>query len=141
MAGCGSNHNDQQAIKSDNKVKTYFVGTRGTFKPFNYVDDKEQLTGYDIEILREVQKRNKDINFEFKTMSLESAFIGLNASQIDVIANQLTRNADRIDKYTFTKEANNYGSFRLMVKGDRDDIQTKRENHDFNADKFSGSVC
>jgi len=124
VAGCGSKSNDGQTVKSDGQVKTYYVGTRGTFKPFTYMDDKDQLTGYDIEILKEVEKRNKGIKFEFKTMSIESAFVGLTSNQVDIIANQMSRNADRATKYTFTQEVNNYTSTKITVKGDRNDINT-----------------
>lgn len=124
IAGCGSNSNDKQAAKSEEKVKTYYVATRGTFKPFTYFDDKDQLTGFDIEILKEVQKRNKDIKFEFKTMSIESAFVSLTSNQVDIIANQMGRNEERAVKYTFTKEVNNYTSTKITVKGNRNDINT-----------------
>jgi len=123
-AGCGSNSNDKQAVTSNDKVKTYYVATRGTMKPFTYMDDKGQLTGYDIEILKEIQKRNKDIKFEFKTMSIESAFVSLTSNQVDIIANQMALNEDRAAKYTFTKEVNNYTSSKITVKGDRNDITT-----------------
>jgi len=123
-AGCGSASSNEQTAKSEDKVKTYYVGTRGTFKPFTYMDDKDQLTGYDIEILKEVQKRNKDIKFEFKTMSIESAFVSLTSNQVDIIANQMSRNDDRATQYTFTTEVNNYTSTKITVKGDRNDINT-----------------
>ena len=71
-AGCGSSNGS--AAKNEVKAKTYYVATRGTFKPFTYMDDKGELTGYDIEILKEVQKRNKDIKFEFKTMTILPSF-------------------------------------------------------------------
>nr|WP_092074451.1 transporter substrate-binding domain-containing protein [Dendrosporobacter quercicolus]NSL49674.1 transporter substrate-binding domain-containing protein [Dendrosporobacter quercicolus DSM 1736]SDM95780.1 L-cystine transport system substrate-binding protein [Dendrosporobacter quercicolus] len=121
-AGCSSG-SDQQASTGD-QVKTYYVATRGTFKPFTYMDDKDQLTGFDIEILKEVQRRNKDIKFEFKTMSIESAFVSLTSNQVDLIANQMGHNEERAAKYTFTKEVNNYTRTRITVKGDRNDITT-----------------
>lgn len=124
VAGCGASEQSAQSGKTDSKVKTYQVATRGTFKPFTYMNDKDQLTGYDIEILKEVEKRNKDIKFEFKTMSVESAFVALASKQIDIIANQMTHNSDRDTKYTFTKELNNYTVSKLAVKGDRNDIHS-----------------
>jgi L-cystine transport system substrate-binding protein len=125
-AGCGSSGDNKQTAESTatDKVKTYYVATRGTFKPFTYMNDQDQLTGYDIEILKEVQRRNKDIKFEFKTMSIESAFVSLASNQVDIIANQMSRNEDRDTKYTFTKEVNNYTSTKITVKGDRNDINT-----------------
>ncbi len=122
-AGCGSSGSESQAATKGEQVKTYYVGTRGTFKPFTYMNDKDQLTGYDIEILKEVQKRNKDIKFEFKTMSIESAFVSLSSNQLDVIANQMSRNEERAAKYTFTTEVNNYTRTKLTIRGDRTDIQ------------------
>jgi len=124
MTGCGLSQQAGTGEKTDANVKTYYVGTRGTFKPFTYMDDKDQLTGYDLEILKEVEKRNKDIKFEFKTMSVESAFVALEAKQIDIIANQMTHNSDRDTKYIFTKESNNYTISKLAVRGDRNDIQS-----------------
>lgn len=124
-AGCGSSGGS--ANKSKEKQKTYYVATRGTFKPFTYMDDKGELTGYDIEILKEVQKRNKDIKFEFKTMTIDSAFVGLTSNQVDLIANQMGRNEERAAKYTFTQEINNYTVTKLTVRGDRNDISTLEE--------------
>ncbi|MBP2635350.1 MAG: ABC-type transporter, periplasmic subunit family 3, partial [Firmicutes bacterium] len=97
--------------------------TRGTFKPFTYMDDKDHLTGYDIEILREIEKRNPSIKFEFKTMSVDAGFLAMESGQIDLIANQIVSNPQRADKSIFTKEVNNYTSRKLAVKGDRNDIQ------------------
>ncbi|MBQ1919800.1 MAG: transporter substrate-binding domain-containing protein, partial [Selenomonas sp.] len=83
LAGCGT-----EGTKADNQeVKTYKVATRGTFKPFTYFNDENKLTGYDIEILKEIEKRNPNVKFEFETMSIESAFVALEAKEIDIIAN------------------------------------------------------
>ncbi|MDF2501172.1 MAG: ABC-type transporter, periplasmic subunit family 3 [Anaerosporomusa subterranea] len=121
IVGCGSSN---KAAKPEGNAKTYYAATRGTFKPFTYMDDKGQLTGYDIEILKEVQKRNKDIKFEFKTMSIESAFVALTSNQVDIIANQMGRNEERAAKYTFTKEMNNYTVTKITTRGERNDIKT-----------------
>lgn len=125
ITGCGlSENNKQETKKADKEVKTYQVATRGTFRPFTYMDEKDQLTGYDIELLREIEKRNPDIKFEFKIMSVDAAFLGLESGQVDIIANQIVENPKRADKSIFTKEVNNYTSRKLAVKGDRDDIKT-----------------
>jgi len=124
VTGCGSQTKDSGKSDDGSKVKTYSVGTRGTYKPYTYVNDKDQLTGFDIEILKEVEKRNKDIKFEIKMMSLESAFVALEAKQVDLIANQMVHNKDRDTKYLFTKEANNVKDNQLVVKESRDDIKT-----------------
>jgi ABC-type amino acid transport/signal transduction systems, periplasmic component/domain len=122
MTGCGGAEK-----KTDNKKiekKTYVVATRGTFRPFTYVDDKGVLTGYDIEILKEVEKRNPDIKFEFKTMSVDAGFLGLESGQVDIIANQITFNKKRAEKSIWTKEVNNYTSRKIAVRGNENNINS-----------------
>ena len=121
-AGCAGS--TKSTAKEELKAKTYYVATRGTFRPFSYTDDKGNLTGYDIEILREVEKRNPDIKFEFKNMSVDAGFLGLESGQIDIIANQIVVNPKRAEKVIFTKEVNNYTSRKLAVKSDRNDINS-----------------
>jgi L-cystine transport system substrate-binding protein len=41
----------------------------------------------------------------------------------NIIANQMARNDDRIAKYTFTNEINNYTVSKITVKGSRNDIK------------------
>jgi L-cystine transport system substrate-binding protein len=121
LLGCGD---EKSSDAKTDEVKVYKVATRGTFKPFTYFDDNNNLTGYDIEILKEVEKRNPNIKFEFNTMSIESAFVALEAKEIDLIANQMSRNPDREKKYGFTNEVNNYTCTKITVRGDRDDINS-----------------
>lgn len=79
LAGCGGDKDaSASAAKSQaGSAKTYVVATRGTFRPFTYMDDKNNLTGYDVEILKEVEKRNPGIHFEFKTMAPSAGFVGM----------------------------------------------------------------
>lgn len=125
MLGCGLSENGKQETQKNAKgVKTYQVATTGTFRPFSYTDEKGQLTGYDLAILREVEKRNPDIKFEFKAMSVDAGFLGLESGQVDIIANQIVKNPKREDKSLYTKEINNYTYRKLAVKSNRTDINT-----------------
>lgn len=125
VSGCGGTGNaEKTAVGSSNAAKTYIVATRGTAKPFSYTDDNGKLTGFDVEILREVERRDPSLHFEFKSMAMDAAFIALDASQVDIIANQAHRSPARDKKYIFTKEVNNYSVRKLAVKKDRNDIHS-----------------
>ena len=93
-AGCGV----QQAAKDGGKggdKKAIVVATRGTAKPFSFTDDKGNLTGFDVEVLKEVEKRDPSLHFEFKPMSPDAAFVAMKSKQVDMIANQMRRNPTR----------------------------------------------
>ena len=117
-AGCGSD--TTEAGKTGEK--TYVVATRGTAKPFSYVDDKGNMTGFDVEVLKEIDKRDPNIRFEFKSMTVAAAFIALDAGEADLVANQIRYTPARAEKYIYPKEMTNYAERRLVVKKDRNDI-------------------
>lgn len=139
MAGCIGDDGAKSAAAPD--AKTYVVATRGTSKPFSFTNDKGELTGYDVEILKEIEKRNPKIHFEFKAMSVDAAFVAMDAGQVDLIANQMRRSPAREAKYIFPKELNNYSVRKLVVRNDSpvktlDDLKGKKvaitTNSEFN---------
>lgn len=122
LAGCGSDTEDGSA--SVNKdAKTVVVATRGTVKPYSYTDDDGKLTGYDVEVLKEIEKRDPSLHFEFKPMAVDAAFVAMDSSQVDMIANQMRHSPARDEKYIFPKELNNYTVRKLVVP--KDDDETK----------------
>ena len=126
LAGCGG---DKDAASSTAKSqaagsKTYIVATRGTFRPFTYVDEKGNLTGYDVEILKEVEKRNPGIHFEYKMMPTSAAFVAIESGQADIVANQVGYTDERAAKTIYTKEVNNYTARKIAVRNDRNDINS-----------------
>ena len=107
---------------SGGTVQTFTVGTRGTVAAYSYVDENNNLTGYDIEILREIARRLPDVAFEFQTMDLSSCFVALEAGQIDLIANQLVHNEERDSKYLFNTLPYGYAVSRLIVRGEENGV-------------------
>ena len=130
LAACGSgnssagNANTSSADSSSTEVKTIVVGTRGTLAAYTYVDENNNLTGYDVEVLRAIDERLPDVEFEFQTMDLSACFVALEAGQIDLVANQLVHNDERDAKYSFNEIPYGYAVSRLVVQGDVDDITT-----------------
>lgn len=118
-AGCG----DVGTVKQEDS-NTIFVATRGTSKPFSYTDDNGRLTGYDVEVLKEIERRDPSLKFEFKPMAVDAAFVAMDSGQVDIIANQMRHSEARDKKYIFPKELNNYTARRLVVKKGRADIQS-----------------
>ena len=88
------------------------------------MNEKGNLTGYDVEILKEVEKRNPGIHFEYKMMPTSAAFVAIESGQADIVANQVGYTDERAAKTIYTKEVNNYTARKIAVRNDRNDINS-----------------
>jgi L-cystine transport system substrate-binding protein len=100
------------------------VGTMGTYEPFSYVDEKGVITGYDLEVLRLIQKTDSALEFEFFAGPWDSLFPGLDSDRYQLLANQITSNPDREAKYFLTDNTYALCVSQLIVKKGRTDIQS-----------------
>ncbi|WP_083268506.1 ABC transporter substrate-binding protein/permease [Lentzea guizhouensis] len=75
------------------------VGTEGTYPPFSFHEPgSPELTGYDIEVVKAIAAK-AGWRVEFVETQWDAIFPALDASRIDVIANQVSRNQERDAKY------------------------------------------
>lgn len=90
------------------KSKTLKVATSGTLFPQSYHDDDNNLTGYDVEILKEVGKR-LGLKVKFEEMGVDGMLAALKSGKVDVAgySEKDNKNADKFlwttpHKYSFT---------------------------------------
>lgn len=80
------------------------VATSGTLYPTSYHDTsngKDQLTGYEVEVVKEAFKR-LDVKVEFKEMGYDGMLSAINSGQVDAAANDIDITDDRKDKFAFS---------------------------------------
>ncbi|QAY60491.1 transporter substrate-binding domain-containing protein [Microbacterium protaetiae] len=99
MAGCAASGAEADAEPGVQKV---VVATGANPKPYTYLDDDDQLTGYDIEVLRAVDKLLPDVSFDFQVAEFDALFAGLDSGRYNIVANNLSATAERREKYDFT---------------------------------------
>ena len=106
------------------KAGTLTVATEGTYRPFSFHADggTGELTGYDVEIIEAVAKK-LDLKVEFQETQWDAIFAGLDAGRFDVIANQVTINDEREEKYLFS-EPYTVSPGVIVVKEDDDSISS-----------------
>lgn len=99
LAGC----NKDKKEKSDNKnsEKLFIVGLDASFPPYGYKDKEGNIVGFDIDLAKEVAKRN---GWEFKAQPIDwnAKDFELNSGTIDCIWNGFTING-REDDYTWSE--------------------------------------
>jgi cystine transport system substrate-binding protein len=80
---------------------TLTVATEGTYRPFSFHDETGDLVGFDVEIAEAVaDKLGLEVSFE--ETQWDAIFAGLEAGRFDLIANQVSINPEREEKYLFS---------------------------------------
>lgn len=99
------------------KAGTLTVATEGTYRPFTYHDETGKLVGYDVEIIEAVAEK-LDLKVEFQETQWDGIFAGLDAGRVDVIANQVSINPEREEKYLFSEPYTVSPSVVVVQEGD-----------------------
>jgi len=81
---------------------TLTVATEGTYRPFTFHDATGDLVGFDVEIAEAVAEK-LGLEIVFQETQWDAIFAGLDAGRFDVIANQVSINPEREEKYLFSE--------------------------------------
>ena len=81
---------------------TLTVATEGTYRPFTFHDESGDLVGFDVEIAEAVAEK-LDLEIVFEETQWDAIFAGLDGGRFDVIANQVSINPEREEKYLFSE--------------------------------------
>lgn len=110
--------------EAEGEVTTVQVGTMGTYSPYSYYDDDDNLTGYDIEVVRKVEETDPTLHFEFTTGAWESLYPGLDSDKYQMLANQIVANDNTREKYYVTENSYYTSVSQIITGADRDDISS-----------------
>ncbi|GGF25508.1 L-cystine-binding protein TcyA [Halobacillus andaensis] len=130
LSACGSNESegedtsneDQSLYDQIQEEGVLTVGTEGTYAPYTFHDENDELTGYDVEVAKEIGER-LGLEIEFEETKWDSMFAGLNSERFDMIANQVGIKPDREEKYSFS-EPYTFTAAVLVAKKDNENIQS-----------------
>lgn len=127
LAGCGGKNKDKadEAAKTDvadriTDSKVMKVAFEGTYPPFNFLNDKDEFQGFDVDISNEIAKR-LGVEAEFIATKWDGLIGGLKADKFDIIIGQMTVTEERKKSVDFTDPYVVTGSV-LVTREDTDDI-------------------
>jgi L-cystine transport system substrate-binding protein len=108
LAACGNQQSQEKPNKQANDLLAQVkksgelrIGTEGTYPPFTFHDKSGKLTGFDVDLAREVAKR-LGVKPVFMETQWDAMFAGLDAKRFDMIANEVGIRPDRQQKYDFS---------------------------------------
>ena len=98
------------------------VATEGTFSPFSYYNDKNELVGYDVDVARAVAEK-LGLKIEFLTASWDAMLAAFDAGKADAVFNQVSITDERKKKYEYSVPYTVvYGA--IIVHKDNNDIKS-----------------
>lgn len=98
------------------------VGTEGTWSPYTYHDDNDELVGFEVEVAKYIADYI-GVDVQFSETVWSSMFASLDAGQIDIVVNGVSYSEERAEKYDFS-EPYNYSQYAILTLADNDEINS-----------------
>lgn len=98
------------------------VAMEGTWSPWTYHDENDELVGYDVEVAKKIAEK-LGVEAVFVEGEWDGLLAGLDAGRYDMMVNGVEITEERAEKYDFTDP---YGYIRtaIIVKGDNEEIRS-----------------
>lgn len=118
LAGC---NNTQET--SDSNKESITVALEVNTRPLSFTDDNGDLTGYEVDIINEVNKVIKDYKIEIETVSAEAAEVGIESGKYEIVGGGLFKTDERQKKYLFPDENTGVSTVEIYKRKGDDEIQ------------------
>lgn len=125
FAGCGSSEKSSDGGSQDGDGKEKItIAIGNAYRPFCYLDDNEQLTGYEYDLFQKIADKMSDkYEVEIVSDSMANLFAGVETGKYDIVSHHLSYNEERAEQYTMSEESlMYYGNYRFIYKKGRTDI-------------------
>ena len=116
-AGSADAKSDLEATRYENILSSGVlkIGTEGTYKPFTYHDENNELCGYDVEVGKMIGDK-LGVKTEFSEITWEGLLTSLDTGTVDLVLNQVGE-----EKYDFS-DPYLYSYIALITLDDNEEI-------------------
>lgn len=95
----------QSSSGDSDKVTTLQVAHTQNYVPYDYVDENGESDGFEVAVLKAVDKKLKNYKFEYTGTSDEDLLIGLESGKYDIGVKGAWYTAERAEKFVIPDEA------------------------------------
>lgn len=125
-AGQGSQSQESGGLLAQIQEKgEIVVAMEGTWAPWTYHDESDQLVGYDVEVAKAIAE-HLGVKATFVEGEWDGLLAGLEAGRYDIMVNCVDVDEDRKEKYDFSTTYA-YNRTAVVVHGDDDSIQSMED--------------
>ncbi len=121
-AGCGSKNKNSDLLAAIKDKQKITIAMEGTWAPWTYHDEKDNLVGFDVEI-GEYIADYLGVKAEFVEGEWDGLFAGMDSGMYDLIINGVDETPERGEKYDFS-DPYAYIHTVLVVASDNDEIKS-----------------
>ncbi len=124
----GNEEQTQAAVQADGLLAKIqekgeiVVAMEGTWSPWTYHDESDQLVGYDVEVAKLIAEK-LGVKATFVEGEWDGLFAGLDAGRYDIVINGVEVTQERAEKYDFT-DPYAYIRTAVIVDGSNMEIQS-----------------
>ena len=111
------------------------VAMEGTWAPWTYHDEDDNLVGYDVEVAQNIAEK-LGVEVEFVEGAWDGLLAGLDAGRYDIMVNGVGVTDERAEKYNFSTPYA-YNKTAVIVRGDYDEISSME---DLNGKKTANTI-
>ena len=101
------------------------VALEGTWAPWTYHDDNNDLVGYDVEVAQNIAEK-LGVEVEFVEGEWDGLLAGLETGRYDIMVNGVGVTDERAEKYNFSTPYA-YNKTAVIVRGDYDEISSMED--------------
>ena len=125
LAGCGRKEQTGDLLSQIRERGEIVVAMEGTWAPWTYHDEDDNLVGYDVEVARHIAEK-LGVKVTFVEGEFDGLLAGVEAGRYDIMVNGVDIDEDRQQKYDFTVPYA-YQRTAVIVNSDNNDIQTMED--------------
>ncbi|MEB8262842.1 transporter substrate-binding domain-containing protein [Mammaliicoccus sciuri] len=124
LSGCGT------ITKENNGKKVVKVALSAEVNPpYLYTDSDNKPVGYDMDYMKELEKKLPQYDFQYEFGEEESNVVGIGVGKFDMGINWFFKTPEREQKFLYQKEPYVYSLTTLIVHNDTNDIETLDDLH------------
>ncbi len=97
---------------------SFKIGIDAAYRPFAYVDEQGNLTGFEVDLARAVCEEMK-VTCDISNIPWDGIFAALDANKIDMVGTTVTKTPERLEKYDSSITINRVG-YGFIVPEDFD---------------------
>lgn len=127
LSGCQLSENSSDTSKSEDSstknssdnsedVKEINIGISSTSSKNHYFEDDGTETGFEYELIKELDDALPQYKFNIVTEEFSSLFVSLDSGTVDAVFGNLRRSEERDEGYIHTYRAYNYSPYRVLVE-------------------------